>query len=269
MLADYHTHSYRCGHATGETRDYIEKGIAAGLDEIGLTDHLWLYFEELRARNTTYAIAEGDYSRHYEEMLALRDEYRGSIEVRVAVEADYVEGFEDQLLEILGGFEFDYVLGSVHFMDGWYIDAPEYAERYRESSVDAIYRRYYANLQKAIGLGCFDLLAHFDLPKKFGFRPEDDLASLVRETLDVAAAGDIAIELSSAGLRKPIGEIYPERWIVQEMRRRDIPIALSSDAHAPAEAGAGFGELLRLARSEGYDHVVSFERRQRRLMTLG
>lgn len=269
MLTDYHTHSYRCGHADGEMREYIDAAIARGIDEIGLTDHLWLYFEEPSRRNAAWAMAESEYAQHYEEMLALRDEYRGRIAVRISVEADYIEGREAELLDILGRFDFDYVLGSVHFLDGWLIDDPATADRYREERVAEIYRRYYARLRQAIALGCFDLLAHFDLPKKFGFLPEQDVADAVAETLDAVARHDIAIELSSAGLRKPIGEIYPSRAILREMRKRDIPISLSSDAHAPDEVGARYDELIAFARSEGYERVATFERRVRSMAKIG
>lgn len=269
MLTDYHTHSFRCGHAVGWMREYIDAAISKGIDEIGLTDHLWLYFEEAGSRNPTWAMGEEEYLRHYEEMVALRDEYEGRIAVRVSVEADYIEGREAELLSILGRFEFDYVLGSVHFMDGWLIDAPEFADRYRQERVAEIYRRYYARLRKAIALGCFDLIAHFDLPKKFGFLPEEDLTDVVSATLDEAAIRNVAIELSSAGLRKPVGEIYPSRAILREMRSRDIPISLSSDAHAPEEIGAGYTQLLTLARSEGYEELATFARRVRRMVEIG
>jgi histidinol-phosphatase (PHP family) len=269
MLTDYHTHTYRCGHAVGTMREYIEAAIARGIDEIGLTDHLWLYFEELSKRNPEYAMPEEDYPGHYAEMLALRDEFRGRIEVRVSVEADYIEGREKELLAILGRFDFDYVLGSVHFMDGWLMDHADFAHRFREERVAEIYRRYYDRLRKAIRLGCFDLLAHFDLPKKFGFLPEEDLSAVVAETLDAVAENNVAIEISSAGLRKPIGEIYPARAILREMRRRDIPVSFSSDAHAPEEIGAGYDRLIEMARSEGYDRLAVFEARHRRSGPLG
>src|SRR5205085_11820753 len=101
MLTDYHTHTYRCGHAVGTLREYIDAAIARGIGEIGLTDHLWLYFEKPAQRNPTYAMPESEYPRHYHEMIALRDEYQGRIRVRVCVEADYIEGHEADLLSLL------------------------------------------------------------------------------------------------------------------------------------------------------------------------
>jgi histidinol-phosphatase (PHP family) len=269
MLTDYHTHTYRCGHAIGTLDEYIESAIAKGIGEIGLTDHLWLYFEDPAKRDSRWAMPEDQYAEHYAEMLAMRDRYRGRINVRVSVEADYIEGAEEQLTEILGRFEFDYVLGSVHFMDGWLIDDPEQAHRYREERVAEIYRRYYRRLQKAIALGAFDLLAHFDLPKKFGFLPEEDLSDIVGETLDMVREADLAIEISTAGLRKTVGEIYPSPWILGEMRKREIPISLSSDAHDPLEVGIDYARSIAAVREAGYSEVAVFEARERRLLPLG
>jgi histidinol-phosphatase (PHP family) len=264
MLTDYHTHTYRCGHAVGTLREYIEAAIAKGIDEIGLTDHVWLYYLDPAQRDPGWAMPEQDFDGHYAEMVALRDEYRGRIAVRVSVEADYIEGREDDLARMLRRYDFDYVLGSVHFMDGWLMDHPDFAHRFRQERVAEIYRRYYRKLRNAVRLGLFDLLAHFDLPKKFGDLPEEDVADAVGETLDLVREHDLAIELSSAGFRKPIGESYPSDVILREMHRRNIPIAFSSDAHAPEEVGAGYDQLLAAAARAGYTETVTFEGRTRK-----
>lgn len=264
MLTDYHTHTLRCGHATGTMREYVEQAIALGIDEIGLTDHLWLYFQEPSQRDPAFAMSERDFAAHYEEMIRTQNEYADRIQVRISVEADYIAGREKELLSILARYDFDYVLGSVHFLDGWPLDAPESTVRYEKGPVSPIYRSYYRSLQGAVALGGFDLLAHLDLPKKFGFLPEDDLSELVCETLDLIAQHDLAVELSSAGLRKPIGEIYPSPAILQQMNARSIPIALSSDAHAPAEVGANYNQLIAAASAAGYQQSVTFVKRVRR-----
>lgn len=269
MLTDYHTHTYRCGHAVGTMTEYVEAAIAKGIAEIGLTDHLWLYFLEPPKRTREWAIVEEEFDAHYAEMCATREKYRGRINVRVAVEADFVAGHEAELERILSRYEFDFVLGSVHFMDGWMIDAPEYSHLYREQRVAEIYRRYFAYLQRAVRLGFADVIAHFDLPKKFGFLPEEDLTELVAETLDVIADAGVAMEISTAGLRKPVGEIYPAAAIVREMRARSIPIVLSSDAHSPDEVGAAYDRSIALVRSMGYEELRAFESRRAMTIPLG
>ena len=268
-LTDYHTHSYRCGHAIGTMDEYIESAISKGIEEIGLTDHLHLYFEPPARRDPRWAMAEEHYPPHYEEMLELRERFRGKINVRVSVEADYVQGHEDTLRDILDSYEFDYVLGGIHFMDGWLIDDPDQAHRYHEERVAEIYRRYFANVQRAMRLGVFDIIAHFDLPKKFGHLPEEDLSELVAETLDIAKETDTVLEVSTAGLRKPTGEIYPSKVILDMMRARDIPIVLSSDSHDPNDVGFGYETSLALVREAGYDTLATFEGRVRTMKKLG
>jgi histidinol-phosphatase (PHP family) len=268
-LTDYHTHSYRCGHAIGTMDEYIESAISKGVEEIGLTDHLHLYFDPPESRDPRWAMAEDQFPIHYEEMLALRDRYRGRANVRVSVEADYVQGHEDALRTILESYDFDYILGGIHFMDGWLIDDPEQAHRYLEERIAEIYRRYFANVQRAMRLGVFDVIAHFDLPKKFGHLPEEDLTDLVGETLDVARETDTVLEVSTAGLRKPTGEIYPSPVILGMMRERDIAIVLSSDSHDPADVGYGYDISLELVRQAGYDEVATFDGGVRTLKRIG
>jgi len=268
-LTDYHTHSYRCGHAVGTMDEYIESAISKGIDEIGLTDHLHLYFDPPEKRNPQWAMSEDQYPVHYEEMLKLRDRYHGKTRVLVSVEADYVQGHEDALLGILDSYEFDYVLGGVHFMDGWLIDDPEQVHRYLEERVAEIYRRYFANVQRAMRLGVFDVIAHLDLPKKFGHLPEEDLSDLVAETLDVAKETDSVLEVSTAGLRKPTNEIYPSPSILSMMRERDIPIVLSSDSHDPNDVGQGYDVSIALVRQAGYDEIATFEGGVRTMKKIG
>lgn len=249
--------------------EYVEEAIHSGLGEIGLTDHLFLYWLPRAERSLKWAIPESEYDNHYAEMLALRERYRGSINVRIGVEADFVAGHEAELHEVLGRYDFDFVLGSVHFMDGWLIDDPDLAHRYHEERVAEIYRRYFANVRAAIATGAFDILAHFDLPKKFGFLPEEDVSGIIASTLDAAAAAGVAIELSTAGVRKPVAEIYPSPAILRAMRERDIPIVLSSDAHAPSEVGFGYDASIAAARAAGYESLVTFAARERTTARIG
>ena len=249
--------------------EYIDRAIAKGIGEIGLTDHLYLYFLDPALREPGWAMPEEMFEAHHSEMVDLRARYGTKINVRISVEADFVSGQETRLRSILDRFDFDYVLGGVHFVDGWLIDDPATRHRYDEEPVSAIYRRYYANLQLAIVSGAFDLIAHFDLPKKFGHRPEMSVDDLVLETLDLAAERNVAIEVSSAGLRKPAREIYPSATILEQMKRRNIPIALGSDAHDPADVADGYDELLRSVHAAGYRELATFQQRERRMLPIG
>lgn len=269
MFTDYHTHSYRCGHASGRMREYIEAALRRGVEEIGLTDHLFLYFQPPAERSERWAMPESQYDEHYDEMLHLRDEYRGKINVRVSVEADYDSAHEKQLASILSKYDFDFILGSVHFLGEWMIDDVEQSSRYRSERVVAIYRRYYEQIRALAGSGLFDVVGHLDLPKKFGYLPEEDLGPDIDLTLDQIAKAGLAVEVSTAGLRKPVGEIYPSRPLLAQMRARDIPIVLSSDAHSSEEVAADYRLSVPLVLEMGYSELVTFDKRERSHERIG
>jgi len=261
---DTHTHTARCGHAGGADRDYVEAAIASGLGAIAVTDHVPFYWLPRERHDPTLAMAPEELPRYVESVLALKESYRGRIEVLLGLEADFVAGHEEALARLLEAYPFDVVLGSVHWLDGWWVDAPSSAARYREGQdeVERIWARYAELALAAVGSGLFDVLSHLDLPKKFGFRPSRPFAGRQAELVAAVAASGCAVELSSAGRRKPVGEDYPAPGLVRALAAAGVPFVLSSDAHAPAEVGYGFAELAALARSAGVASVSVFRRRR-------
>ncbi len=263
-LVDGHTHTARCGHAGGSDEAYVEAAIACGLAGIAVTDHLPFYWLPAEDHDPTLAMTMEELPRYVEAVLALKERYRGTIEVLLGIEADYVAGAEETLAQLLARFPFDVVLGSVHWLDGWWVDAPSSVARYRcgQDEVDAIWERYADTLCRAAQCGLFDVLAHLDLPKKFGFRPSKPFAGRLAEVVAAVAAGGCAVELSSAGRRKPVGEDYPGPALLRALLAAGVPLTLASDAHAPAEVGHGFSELVATLRAAGVARVVTFRQRQ-------
>ncbi|HYR46434.1 MAG TPA: histidinol-phosphatase HisJ family protein, partial [Thermoanaerobaculia bacterium] len=207
-LPDYHVHTYRCGHAGGDSRDFVRKAIERGLSEIGMTDHIPLYFLPVAERDPRLAMKEEEFDGYIAEVLELREEFRGSIAVRLGLEADYREGYEEELSRWLSRADWDLVLGSVHWVAGGWIDAPGSAARFEKEGTENLYDEYYRLLAKAARSGFFDVLTHFDLPKKFGHRPAAPREAAEREAIAAAKEGNCAVEISSAGLRKPVAEVY-------------------------------------------------------------
>jgi len=121
-LPDYHVHTFRCGHAGGASRDFVRRAIGLGLREIAFTDHIPLYFLPEAARDPRLAMGEEAFDGYVREVEGLREEFRGTIDVRLGLEADYAEGFEDELVRWLSRADWDVVLGSVHWVDGSWID---------------------------------------------------------------------------------------------------------------------------------------------------
>jgi histidinol-phosphatase (PHP family) len=263
-LADYHVHTFRCGHAGGASRDFVLRAIERGLIEIGFTDHIPLYFLPEPLRDPKLAMREDQLDGYLEEVEALRREFAGSIEVRLGLEADYAEGREDELARWLGRADWDLVLGSVHWVAGGWIDDPSSSPaRFAAEGTDALYAEYYRLLEKAAATGLFDVLTHFDLPKKHGHRPARPPEEAEERAIDAARRAGCAVEVSSAGLRKPVKEAYPEPRLLSRIVAAGVPITFSSDAHAPAEVGWGYERTLEVARAAGATEFVTFEKRRK------
>lgn len=262
-LPDYHVHTYRCGHAGGDSRDFVLKAIERGLAEIGLTDHIPLYFLAPAERDPKLAMKEEEFDGYVAEVLALREEFRGRIEVRLGLEADYREGYEEELARWLAKADWDLVVGSVHWVGGWWIDAPGSQARFETEGTEHLYDEYYRLLAKAARSGLFDVLSHFDLPKKFGHRPAQPRKAAERKAIAAARDGGCAVEISSAGLRKPVAEAYPEARLLEQIVTAGVPVTFASDAHAPAEVGWGYEKTVALARACGVREFVTFESRRK------
>lgn len=263
-LPDYHVHTSRCGHAGGATRDFVERALSLGLSEIAITDHIPLYFLPEGRRDSSLAMREDQFEGYVEEVRALQRAYEGRIAVRLGLEADFAEGHEDALARWLARADWDLVLGSVHWVAGDWIDAPGSAARYEREGTQRLYAEYYRLLALAAETGFFDVLTHFDLPKKHGHRPSAPLEDSERKAIAAARKAGCAVEISSAGLRKPVAEAYPEARLLSKLVAAGVPVTFSSDAHAPSEVGWGYERTLALARQAGVREFVTIERRRKR-----
>jgi histidinol-phosphatase (PHP family) len=261
---DYHVHTARCGHAGGTMREYVEAALSRGLSEIAFTDHLPLYFLPGDDPDPALAMTREELPGYVEEVLALKEEYRGRIDVLLGVEADYAEGHEAALRELLAAHDWDVVLGSVHWVAGGWIDAPGGASRHEKEGTVFLWWEYWRLVTKACATGLFDVLTHLDLPKKFGNRMPESLAASEERAVEAARAAGVAVEVSSAGLRKAVSEEYPAPPLLSKLVAAGVPVVFSSDAHAPAEVGWGRPQLAAAALRAGAREHLSFRRRERR-----
>jgi histidinol-phosphatase (PHP family) len=199
---------------------------------------------------------------------AVSDAKRRGLPVKLGLEVDYEPGREDETRELLEPYPWDFLLGSVHFVDDLAVDG-------EPRLIDAVgteeaWRRYFGVLGNAARSGLFDSLSHPDLVKIFGRRPDRSVVHELHEQIaDAVADSGTAIEVSSAGLRKPVGELYPDPALLAAFRARGVRATLASDAHQPSLVGKDFDLARELLRSAGYDTITVFELRESRQVPLG
>ncbi|WP_410513049.1 histidinol-phosphatase HisJ [Paenibacillus sp. BR2-3] len=268
MHIDYHTHHERCGHAIGKLEEYVERGIELGLAQLGLSDHLPLIHVDPDHYYPEMAMPLAELPRYVEECLALKERYRGVIDLRVGLEADYIEGYEEKIRDLLAPYPWDYLIGSVHFLGEWDITDFRQVHGWEGKDVMEVYRRYYDAVSKSATSGLYDIIGHMDVIKRFGYVPETEEGQAeVRElefsALKAIAASGIAMELNASGLTKPCKEMFPAEHVLGKALELGIPLTLGSDAHDPAKLGEGLPEARRLLWETGFRELAVFEGRRR------
>ena len=257
MLLDYHMHT-RLTDGTQEPVDYARIAIDRGLDEICCTDHA-----PLGNRDTDWTMKLADLDTYVELVRDAQLQFP-QISIKLGLEVDFFPGREDWIRELAGMYPWDFILGSVHFIGDFPVDRS--AADWKDQDVDKRWQQYFQLLEQAAATQLFDSLAHPDLPKKFGFQPK---AFDCRPALRAVQAAGCAVEVSTAGLRKPCREIYPTEEFLRLARQLDIPITFGSDAHIPQDTGVDFNKAVALARRCGYDKLCRFTQRKRELVPLG
>jgi histidinol-phosphatase (PHP family) len=190
------------------------------------------------------------------------------VALRLGIEIDFVPGQEERMDSDSTALPYDYVIGSVHRVDGDEVDRATDQSVYERYETYELYAAYYRNVREAALSGRFEVIGHPDLIKIFRRYPDRDITPLLEETADAVAESGVVVDVNAAGLRKPVGEIYPSQEFLEMFHRRGVPIILSSDAHAPEEVAAGYDRSLRLVRDVGYREVATFENRERGSLPL-
>lgn len=255
---DYHMHTPLCGHAVGEPREYVMRAIESGLTEIGFSDHAPMFAYQ----NPNIAMHLDQLPQYHKMIEDVRAQFANKISIKVALEADFILGYEKQSADMLSAYPYDYVIGSVHFIDGWGFDNPNDLNSWNGKNIDEVYRQYYKLLRLSAQSKLFDIMGHVDLVKKFGYRPSSDMTTEIMKNAQVFKEAGVAVEINSAGLRKPVHEIYPSLDALRIYCQADIPLTFGSDAHAPREVAEDFEIAYKLARDAGYKEYVTFKQRK-------
>ena len=266
MMIDLHIHTERCGHATGRPFEYVAEARRAGLAIVAFTDHLPL--PDGYDPDEEYAMRPRELGEYVTEVREVAHSSGEAPRVLLGIEADWIPQHRAYTASCIASHAFDIVLGSVHFLDEWVFDDPRLIDEWSRRDVGDAWTQYFETLTQAASSGLFDVMAHPDLVKKFGHVPPGDLSALYDDVAGAIADAGVAIEVSSAGLRKPCREIYPSDELLAAFCRAGVPVTTASDAHSPREVGRGLAEVRAAAARAGYTKIAYFEAREMREVAL-
>lgn len=266
----------------GLIEEYVEQAASVGVTELGFTEHLYRCVEaadalgrfwdvpghpDLSAHTEAFVKADRTLSLERYVEVVLEAKARG-LPVQLGLEIDFFPDTIDAVLELIEPHPWDFLIGSVHWIGPWAIDSSEVAWEFERRGVDQAWSEYFELVESLAGSGAVDVLAHVDVCKKYGFRPEAEPIDMYAAVVEAAALTGTAVEVSSQGLRNPAGEVYPSPRFLQMFHDAGVPITLASDGHTPAQAGWGHDEVVTAARAAGYVSRLSFDRRRRTPLPL-
>jgi histidinol-phosphatase (PHP family) len=274
LLTDYHVHlrtdeleNAPAQFFTAANADrYRETATERGIAELGVAEHIYRFSAALEVWQHPF------WRRYATDDL---DDYCGFVreetDLRLGIEMDFVPGAEDRIANVLDGRDWDYVVGSVHFLRDHSLDTEDYSIWGAGESADRIWRRYFETVAESALSGLYDIIGHPDLVKVWGSAapvPDRDPRYFYEPAVEAFAEAGVAVELSTAGWRKPVGEQYPAVPFLEMLVDAGCPLALSSDAHTPEQLGYEYERAVEWLADVGVSELAVFERRERRLEPL-
>lgn len=261
MIVDYHTHTSLCKHGEGELEEYILKAIELGFDEIGCSEHIPMPNNfDPRHRMTV----DEYYSIYAPRITTLSEKYRDRITIKRGLEAEHLPGSEEWVNKFIAENDFDFVIGSVHFLGRFEANKPLFHKDYDGEEIEDLYIEYFDTVKASAESGMFNIIGHCDLIKKFGFRTSNAMNKAMRTALEAIKKNNLCIEINTSGLRKPEKETYPSETILKIAKELQIPLTLGSDAHKPHDVGKDFDIALAFIERYGNGKICVFEKRQRK-----
>lgn len=261
---------------------YLQEALNKGIKEVGIVDHLYRFKETKEYFTTFMDVTSSDIGVKQAKwldqvMVRSMDEFVGFIQsqkevwaskgvnLKLGIEADYFVGGEAVLKSLLDGYDFDYIIGSVHFHQGWGFDNPELKDKFMEHDLLQLYKEHFETVKKAAESKIFDFIAHLDNLKVFNHRPDEDLLiGMYKEVARTLAEQDVATEINP-GLyyRYPVKEMCPSSQFLDLLIAEGVPFTMSSDSHFPNDLGIYSDLIKNMLIEKGVTEIATFEKRQR------
>jgi histidinol-phosphatase (PHP family) len=253
MNFDYHMHT-RLSDGANSHEEMIASAIEKGFDEIGFSDHFCIKYR------VKWAVSTEEIAVLEKKVKEVKEKYKDQINILFGLEVDYFPELESEIRIALQGHQFDYVIGSIHFLNDWNYDTDK--SRNSEFTPDYLYDWYFGELQKAVKSGLFDYMAHPDLIKKHRIWPDSSKIELFRQTAEIFAQSGVAFEVNTSGIDRPCGEFFPGKELLSEFFKAGVPVTLGSDSHKSDQIGRYFEESKKLLKEIGYQSLIRFKNRK-------
>lgn len=287
-MSDYHLHLHphrplpgappMGEYPAGYIDRYVDVARSRGVSELGFTEHLYRCTEaQVALGNPWEQEPNPRLAAQMQEMITrertlsleryvavLLDAKARGLPVKLGLEVDFQPGRERQVLDLIAPYPWDFLIGSVHWIGGWDFVRRDAGEEFRRRGIEFAWRQYFELETALAASGMVDVLAHVDVVKKIGVRPAPELITeLGRPVVAAAIQSGVALEVSSAGLRRPAQEIFPAPALLAMFGAAGVPITLASDAHIAEEAAWGHDLVVAAARAAGYTSYLRFDSRAR------
>ncbi len=252
-MIDLHNHTPFCKHAIGSPEEYIQKAIEKGIKYYGFADHAPMEFDY------KYRMSFDEMPIYEKQIKNLKNKYKNKIEILLGYEVDFTPFIDKRVLER----DVDYLIGSVHFLDNWGFDNPEFIKEWETRDVEDVYKEYFYLIEKMAHSKLFDIAGHIDLIKVFGHKPTKSIKDLAKNAIKAIKKSGMVVELNTSGLRKPVKELYPGDELMEMILNENIDLTLSSDAHSPEHVGYQIKEMVEKLKNMGINELAIFKNRQK------
>jgi histidinol-phosphatase (PHP family) len=258
-MIDLHNHTILCNHANDSIDEYINKAIQKGIVIYGFSEHGPMEFDE------KYRMSFDEMDIYESWLDKAKEKYKDKIKILKGYEVDFTPEVDKRVLDR----NVDYLIGSVHFLDNWGFDNPEFLSEWSERDVDDIYKEYFELIQKMAESKMFDIVGHLDLIKVFGYRPQqNDIKLIAKKAIESIADNKMVVEINTAGIRKKVNEVYPGVELLEMIKKANIDITFGSDAHSKSQVGFYLKESYELAKMIGFKRVAYFENKEKKYKNL-
>jgi len=260
-ITDYHVHVERGPYTLDWLELFVRQAAKAGVTELGISEHAYRFTQTRHLLSNPWV--EKRKTEDLDAYLALLLEARKQgVRVKIGIEMDVMPDNMDAMRDFLASYPFDYAIGSIHWLGGFGFDLDEMREQWEQNRVEEIYETYFSLLEDMVAKGPVNIIGHADVIKVFGFKAPEVASRWYERLTPLIKRSGMAVEVSTAGWRKPVGEIYPAPEWLRRLVDANVPLVLSSDAHRPEDVGALYPQALDMLRALGVKQLATFSERQ-------